>query len=137
MIYLDTSALTKLLVNETETPDLRVWLTEHRTSTGGHVATSALGRVELMRVAMRYNPSGQVERARHLLDGVDVIPLSERVITRAESIGPPNLRSSDAIHLAAAAELERELIAFVTYDHRLLDGCREVGLPTACPGATH
>jgi hypothetical protein len=40
----------------------------------------------------------------------------------------------DAIHLAAAAQIKRELTAFVTYDYRLLDGCREVGLATASPG---
>jgi predicted nucleic acid-binding protein len=65
---------------------------------------------------------------------LDILPLTEAVITLAETIGPATLRSLDAIHLAAAAQIRRELTAFVTYDHRLLDGCRDVGLATASPG---
>lgn len=87
-----------------------------------------------MRVVARYGEPGQLERARYLLDGLDIVPLTEPVITLAETIGPPTLRSLDAIHLAAAVHLQRELTAFVSYDHRLLAGCRAVGLTTASPG---
>jgi len=134
VIYMDTSALTKLLIAEPETPELRAWLAV-QSAQGEYAATSALGRVELMRVVARYGEPGQSERARYLLDGLDVLPLTEPVMALAETIGPPNLRSLDAIHLAAATQIEHELTAFVTYDHRLSDGCREVGLPTASPGA--
>ena len=44
------------------------------------------------------------------------------------------LRSLDAIHLAAAAFFKQQLTTFVTYDHRLLEGCRTIGLTTASPG---
>jgi predicted nucleic acid-binding protein len=134
MIYMDTSALTKLLITEPETDELRVWLRTH-IDQGESAATSTLGRVELMRTVARYGEAGQSERARYLLDGLDVLPLTEAVMTLAESIGPETLRSLDAIHLAAAAHFTQELTAFVTYDHRLLDGCREIGLTTASPGA--
>lgn len=67
-------------------------------------------------------------------DGLDILPLTEPMMTLAESIGPATLRSLDAIHLAAAAYFEQELTAFVTYDHRLLNGCRDIGLTTASPG---
>lgn len=53
MIYLDTSALTKLLVAEAETPDLQSWLLEQRDHGEDHAVTSALGRVELMRAVAR------------------------------------------------------------------------------------
>ena len=135
MIYMDTSALTKLLIAEPETAELRVWLTD-RIDHGESPATSALGRVELMRTVARYGEAGQSDRARYLLDGLDVLPLTEPVMTLAETIGPAILRSLDAIHLAAAAHFKQELTAFVTYDHRLLDGCRDIGLVTASPGAT-
>nr|WP_205267436.1 type II toxin-antitoxin system VapC family toxin [Mycolicibacterium sphagni] len=131
---MDTSALTKLLVTEPETPELRVWLAM-QSDQGEYTATSALGRVELMRVVARYGEPGQSDRARYLLDGLDVLPLTEQVIALAETVGPPTLRSLDAIHLAAAAQIEGEMTAFVTYDHRLLDGCRAVGFTTASPGA--
>lgn len=133
MIYIDTSALTKLLIAERETPELQAWLAT-QSDRGEFAATSALGRVELMRVVARYGEPGQSERARYLLDGLDILPLTEPVIALAETVGPPTLRSLDAIHLASAAQIEQELTAFVTYDHRLLEGCREVGLATASPG---
>jgi predicted nucleic acid-binding protein len=133
VIYIDTSALTKLLIAEPETPGLRAWLGE-QSGQGEYAATSALGRVELMRVVARYGESGLAERARFLLDGLDIIPLTEPVIALAETIGPPTLRSLDAIHLAAATRIKQDLTVFVTYDHRLLDGCRQIGLATATPG---
>jgi uncharacterized protein len=134
MIYMDTSALTKLLIAEPETPELRNWLTA-QIDQGDSAATSALGKVELMRTVARYGATGQAERARYLLDGLDILPLTEPVMTLAESIGPATLRSLDAIHLAAAAHFEQELTAVVTYDHRLLSGCRDIGLTTASPGS--
>ena len=63
MIYLETSALTKLLVAEPETPELRKWLAT-QTDKGEYTVTSALSRVELMRVVARYGQPGQPERAR-------------------------------------------------------------------------
>jgi hypothetical protein len=133
MIYMDTSALTKLLIAEPETPELRNWLTS-QIDQGDSAATSALGRVELMRTVARYGDISQTDRARYLLDGLDILPLTEPMMSLAESIGPATLRSLDAIHLAAAAYFDQELTAFVTYDHRLLNGCRDIGLTTASPG---
>lgn len=130
---MDTSALTKLLIAEPETSKLQTWLTE-QIDHGEYAATSAISRIELMRVVARYGEPGQAERARYLLDGLDILPITEPVIALAETIGPTTLRSVDAIHLAAAARITRESTAFVTYDHRLLDGCRDVGLATASPG---
>jgi len=59
--------------------------------------TSALGRVELMRAVARQGEPGLPERARYLLEGLDILPISDAVITLAESIGPATLRSLDAI----------------------------------------
>ncbi len=135
MIYMDTSALTKLLIAQPQTPELRTWLTA-QIDQGESAATSALGRVELMRTVARYGDIGQADRAHFLLDGLDILPLSEPMMTLAESIGPETLRSLDAIHLAAAAYFEQELTAVVTCDHRLMTGCRDIGIATASPGRT-
>ncbi len=43
------------------------------------------------------------------------------------------LRAIDAIHLASALVLRRELTTFVSYDKRLLAAAKEAGLPTASP----
>lgn len=131
---MDTSALTKLLIAEAETTDLRSWLVA-RTEQGEYAVTSALGRVELMRAVARQGEPGLPERARYLLEGLDILPISDAVITLAESIGPATLRSIDAIHLASAAQIRAELTSFVTYDRRLLEGCRDAGFDTQSPGA--
>lgn len=57
-------------------------------------------------------------------------------MTLAESLSPATLHSLDAIHLAAAAYFGHELTAVVTYDHRLVNGCRDIGIATASPGRT-
>ncbi|MDF0528659.1 type II toxin-antitoxin system VapC family toxin [Tsukamurella sp. 8F] len=133
MIYLDTSALIKLLVEEEETRSLLSWLAGRK---GEASISSDLSRVEVMRTVLRAGESGLVEQARYVLDSLDILPLSEPVIALAETVGSPSLRSLDALHLAAALQVESEVTAFVTYDHRLQEACRDVGLPVAAPGAT-
>jgi predicted nucleic acid-binding protein len=133
VIYLDTSALTKLLIEEDETAALQAWLVE-QSEEGEYTATSALSRVELMRVVARHGEPGLRERAQYLLDGLDILPITAAVITLAETIGPSTLRSLDAIHLAAASQIADELTALVAYDARLLEGSRTVGFQTQSPG---
>lgn len=130
MIYVDTSAMTKLVVAEAESPALIDWIGERGDEP---FVTSALGRVELMRTAARDGSPGMVERALHLLDGLDILPITDNVIALAETIGPATLRSLDAIHLASAAQIRSELTAFVAYDARLLEGCQAIDIPTATP----
>ncbi|MDO3032228.1 type II toxin-antitoxin system VapC family toxin [Mycobacteroides abscessus] len=134
MIYIDTSALTKLLIEEDETAELQAWLREQR-GQDQYAVTSAIGRVELMRVVARQGEPGLRERALYLLDGLDILPITAAVITLAERIGPATLRSLDAIHLASASQIAGELSAVVAYDIRLLEGCRAVGFQTQSPGA--
>lgn len=128
MIYLDTSALAKLIVREAETVALSQWLRQRTT----HLwATSIVGRVELVRVARR---CAAANGAHLLLAGVDTIPLVEQVAELAQTAGSTTLRSLDAIHLASALSVQDELTAFCCYDHRLLGAARDAGLPVHAPG---
>lgn len=43
------------------------------------------------------------------------------------------LRTLDAIHLATALRLGSDLDAVVTYDNRLAEAARTLGLPVAAP----
>ena len=128
MIYLDTSALAKLVVRESETAKLTTWLQDHDDKAW---ATSIVGHVELGRLAARHGVPAQ---AVQLLDGVDTIPLDSRVAAIAAAAGPATLRTLDAIHLASAMLVRAELTALVAYDHRLLAAVQTVGLPTCSPG---
>lgn len=130
MIYADTSAIVKLVVSEAETSALIAWLRQHADES---LVTSALTRVELMRTAVRDGSSGLADRASRVLDGIDIIPITEAVIARAETIGPSTLCSLDAIHLASAAHIAEQLTGVLAYDRRLLEGCAHLGYPTWSP----
>jgi predicted nucleic acid-binding protein len=131
VIYLDSSALLKLVRHEDESPALRAWLHEHG---GPGVVTSELGRVEVLRAARRHAGEAVLAQARRVVDGVDLVPLHRPVQDLACEVGVPALRSLDALHLASALLLGQELTAFVAYDTRLAAAAQAAGLPTAAPG---
>lgn len=128
MIYLDTSALAKLIVREAETAALGGWLRQRSAQLW---VTSIIGRVELVRVARRF---AAANGARLLLAGLDTIPLADHVADVAQTTGSATLRTLDAIHLASALLVRDELTAFCCYDRRLLDAAEDAGLPVHAPG---
>lgn len=132
MIYLDSSALVKLLVAEAESADLVDWLDSRQAEEG--LVSSELARVEVIRAFARLDEPGLLDDARAMLDGLDTIPISEAVIEDATTIGLTTLRSFDAIHLAAAFQLGGALTEFVAYDNRLYEAAAELGLPACAPG---
>ena len=132
MIYMDTSALVKLIVQEAESENLRRWLADAQEH--DHV-TSAVGRVELMRTALRSGDGEIVANAERILgEDLDILAVTDEVIEMAETIGPESLRSLDAIHLASAVQLGDALTAVVAYDNRLIEGCRNLDYPVESPG---
>jgi predicted nucleic acid-binding protein len=131
VIYLDSSALLKLVRVEEETAALRDWLTLHQ---GDTLVTSEVGRVEVLRAARRVGARVQAE-ARVLLGDLDLVPLDRAVQDLATDIGDPLLRTLDALHLASAVLLSEHLMAFVAYDHRLAGAAQSEGLAVAAPGA--
>ncbi len=126
MLYLDTSAVVKLLLAEKESFALRQYLGDREW------ASSALLRTELIRALSRVDPA-VVPRALDLLDRPSLLALGTRVLDAAARLLPPSLRSLDAIHLASALQLRDELTAFVAYDDRLLAAAAALGMPVASP----
>lgn len=51
----------------------------------------------------------------------------------AGDLAPFSLRTLDAIHLASALARGPELDAFLTYDDRLAEAARSLGLPVVRP----
>lgn len=128
-LYVDTSALVKLLVAEPETETFRELLSRHE-----RVVTSALSHVELLRVAHRIGPDC-VPAATKILDSLYLISLSNPIIWAAGNLLPGSaLRSLDAIHLAAAASMP-DLAAVCTYDERMRFAADHLGLHVVAPGA--
>jgi predicted nucleic acid-binding protein len=130
VIYLDSSALMKLVRREAETEALREWLDRRREQP---VVASELGRVEVLRAARRVGDPVLAE-ARAVVGDLDLVPLDRAVQDVACDIGDPLLRTLDALHLASALLLGDALTAFVAYDHRLAGGAQAAGLVVAAPG---
>jgi predicted nucleic acid-binding protein len=131
MIYLDSSALLKLLYEEPESTALADWLT---TQADNPLLSSELANVEVLRACRRINPDALPE-AKALLGGLDFIPLTGAVIAEAADVGDITLRSLDAIHLASALSIRADLLTFVAYDHRLGTAATAAGLQLLAPGA--
>jgi predicted nucleic acid-binding protein len=114
LLYLDSSALVKLVVAEPETAALLQFLRgwPHRVS-------SALARVEIARAVRRTTTGTAVRRrAARVLARIALVRIDDPVLAAAARVLPPSLRTLDAIHLATARSLE-ELAGIVTYDGRL------------------
>ena len=129
MIYLDTSAFVKLIRGERETPALQGFLTGHP---GTPLVSSALLVVETRRAVLREAP-GELARADLLLTRIDQVDITNAVLEAASRLPDPTLRSLDAIHLATALQLGRDLEALVTYDGRLAAAAGRQRLPVLTP----
>ena len=124
--YADASALVKLVLNETESPAVFHWFTQ-----APRFATSRMGVIEVHRATAR-RPHDPAHRDR-VVDEVEVIEVNEAIARVAAMLQPQVLRTLDAIHLATALALVPDLDAFVTYDDRLADAARVLGLPVVRP----
>ena len=115
LVYLDSSAIVKLVVREPESGALFDWL-----GVWPERISSEIARVEVLRALRR---SGAAEsarrRAREVLDRIALMNVDRPVLEAAGALGPPDLRSLDAIHLATALSVRSDLAGFVTYDERL------------------
>lgn len=125
-VYLDASAMVKLVVEEKESAALNAWLGVSRNK-----VSCALVRVEVGRAVAREGRMA-VSRARRLLDRVDLIVLDDELLDLAAELDGP-LRSLDAIHVAAALELGDRLEVLVTYDGQMRRAAEAIGLPVASP----
>lgn len=129
MIYLDASALVKLVISEDETEALRAYLAERADLVR---ASSALVMVEVPRAVMRAQPTALLS-AVQVASRVQKVVLTPQLLATAASLQPSTLRSLDAIHLASALCVRSELEAFVAYDSRLCQAATAAGLPIAHP----
>ncbi len=126
-IYLDSSAIVKLVVAEPESAALRRYLRRRRV-----LVSSGLARAEVARALLPLSEQA-VRRGREVLAGLELIRVSDRILAAAGALLPPELRTLDAIHLATALELGGDLARLVTYDERLLGAAGAVGCPVAAP----
>lgn len=129
MIYIDTSALLKLVWTEPQTAALKAYL---KGSPDARFVSSALLAVEARRGALRNDPRG-LPRVDLLLGDVVQVAVSDAVVEQAGRLPDPLLRSLDAIHLATAMLVRDDVDVLLTYDHRLATAAQAEGVPTATP----
>ena len=132
MIYLDTSALVKLIRIEVESEDLGDWLDER---TEIPWITSVLAEVELPRAISAVAPEG-LSAVPSVLARLDRFEIDPVIRATAAAYPDPGLRSLDAIHLATAqtAASAAPLTALVTYDGRLSEAAGGLGMTVVAPG---
>ena len=95
--------------------------------------TSALSSVEVPRaVAIGSRDADPVEVER-LLKSCRLMTISAGVLRSAARLASPQLRTLDAIHLASALQLGDDVGSLVSYDERMLDAARDLGLSVASP----
>lgn len=128
MIYLDSSALVTLVSGRQYAVELVEYLTSHP---GVPMSTSTLGFVETVRTLDAIGTYPDV--MQELLRSFTEILLTAEVRDTAALV-PPGARSLDAIHIASAKILGDSLTVLISYDKRMLDISRKLGLPTASPG---
>jgi uncharacterized protein len=127
VVYLDSSALVKLVIAEPESPALRRYL-----GVAPERASCAFARVEVLRAVREHGPPATT-RARRLLQRLHLVQVDEELLDAAAALDPRVLRSLDAIHLAAALVFSGELTAIVTYDHRMAAAAALIDVPVAAP----
>jgi uncharacterized protein len=126
VIYVDTSALAKLVIPEAESAAMHEFAAVP-------LVTSAIAGTELRRTVRRRAPHLLVN-AEHVLSRVAQITVDAEMLRAASGLDPLSLRTLDAIHLASALRVREEITTFVAYDKRLLDAAHLAGIPTASPG---
>ncbi|GAA4386003.1 type II toxin-antitoxin system VapC family toxin [Tsukamurella soli] len=125
--YLDTSAAAKLLRTEVESAALARELD----TMGPELVACYLLETEMRRIVGR--EAGVTHAAvTAVIDGVDLYEVPPSLFREAGLLPGATLRSLDAIHLAAAVRLGVD--AVLTYDTRMGDAARDLGLAVIAPG---
>ena len=132
MIYLDSSALVKMIRVESESVALIGWLNGQGAEP---LTASTLVEIEVPRALRRSQP-GVLAGVSPVLARLHRVEMNAAVRAAAAAYVDPMLRSMDAIHLATAENLiaaGQTVSAFVTYDVRLAAAASGLRLTVHAP----
>jgi len=125
MVYLDTTALYKLVVYESGSVELRQYV-QSLLDDGFTLVSSILAETELRRIAQRDNiPVSTIE---DLLSCVSLIEISRAEFVRAGKLTTEHsksLRSLDALHIVSAELVEIDFV--ITFDKRQTAVFKDLG----------
>jgi len=124
--YLDTSAALKLLIEEPESPALAQTVDREQPD----LVAGWVLETELRRAAQRL-PALGMDVVSEFLAGVSLYEMPGSLFREAGILPGETLRSVDALHLAVAVRIGVDLV--LTYDVRMADSARLLGLPVLSP----
>ena len=127
-VYLDSSAFVKVIVDDRGSSALRRFLGRSEAKR----ISSAILRTEAMRAVRHLGPEA-LGTVRAGLRRVDLVGIDDRILDAAGILEPRIVRTLAAIHLATALAIGDDLEAVVTYDERMAEAARLLGLPLARP----
>jgi len=130
-LYVDSSALLKRVVGEPEAPAVRALL-RRANDAGDLLTSSSLAWLEMWRSFRRLGLANVQSTVNRATAGIAEFPLDDATLRRARRIGGDELRSLDAIHLAAAIGVGADTV--VTYDARMARSAEALGLLVQAPG---
>jgi uncharacterized protein len=128
--YVDTSALVKLVVAESETVAL-----EHHLAHRAGLLCSALGATELIRACRRSLTKKQLAHVGDVLEAIVLIDVTPAILEAAAGLTPKELRTLDAIHLATALAVNDSSMDMITYDLTLARSAKAHGFVVHSPGS--
>lgn len=130
IVYLDTSAIGKLIADEPETSPLRAHLDGVVAQGRAELVSAYLAETELRRMATR---TGIPQTAvTEVLSRLALMEMDRNLFRDAGLLAGTSLRSLDALHIAAALQTAAD--EFITYDLRQQQAAEAVGLPVRAPG---
>lgn len=127
LLYLDSSAIVKLVAREPETEALFALLPDWPER-----ATSVLAHAEVTRAA-RLAGDGAIERAGEALAGIGLVYVDEAVLDIAARLEPASLGTLGAIHIATALSIGEDLGAMVAYDEHTAEAAEAAGIKVLAP----
>ncbi|MDQ2722197.1 MAG: PIN domain-containing protein [Actinomycetota bacterium] len=128
IVYIETSAAAKLLVDERESAALAAHM-DAVVSGAGRIFSSLLLETELRRLAVREALAQTA--VSELLDRVELIEPDRSQYRDAGLLPGQHLRSLDALHVVAALRVAAG--AMISYDQRQVAAAHAVGLRVFAP----
>ncbi|HEY8741052.1 MAG TPA: type II toxin-antitoxin system VapC family toxin [Candidatus Dormibacteraeota bacterium] len=136
-LYLDASALVKLVLEEPESPALSAeasrwdeWLSSELTR--AEVPRAVVGALTRHGLTTDEVQEGR-QRADALMSRVMTVEVDRRVLVDAARVEPIQTRTLDAIHVATVLQVRDEIGAVATYDQRMVAALRQAGIEVISP----
>ena len=127
ILYLDTSAAVRLLIEHPETGTLQFYLDEM--SQHATIVSSVMIETELRRTAAERGAPQIL--ATNILAGVNLIDPLRSHFAMAGLLPVRGLRSLDALHLITAMRAEADVL--LAYERPLIEAAASVGLASISP----